>query len=364
MQIHWNKALPGVVLAAAVLALPGCNREAPSGRRAAPVVTIQAAVSNVAESNVPEYASVPGTVVAAQQVQVASRLMGFVQDMPVHEGQKVQAGQLLFRVDPSNVEGRVRQAQSALLQARSAWNDAQSDFTRFQNLYKQGAVSLQRFQKIRTRYEVARSQVSAAQAALETAKAQLDYAVVRAPISGIIVQKLAEQGDTATPGRPLLVLENPAALQVSLTVAEEVFQHLSIGGVVWVDGTGKPVKGTVQRLVPAADPVTHTHLVKIALPDDSGLRSGAFVTVRIPVGNRRTVVVPTTALQNRAGIPGVFIVDAKGFAHYRMVRPGGVVNGGTEILAGVEAGDRLVTAPTAAVNNGVRIAERGASADE
>jgi hypothetical protein len=111
----------------------------------------------------------------------------------------------------------------------------------------------------------------------------------------------------------------------------------------------------VANLVPSADPVTHSHLVKIDLPKDAGLRSGSFVQVAFALGQRDGVRVPASAVLTRAGISGVFVVDAQGLASYRMVRTGTASAGQLEILAGLNPGERVVISSATALQNGDKV---------
>ena len=348
-------AMIPVAAALTLSLLAGCSRQGSNRTHAPPALPVPVGVMTLKPVQIPDYEIAPGTVVPAQQVQIASRLMGFVHSLDVHEGQMVKAGQLLFTVDPADVLDQVRQAQANVAQTQAAFAEAQTDYRRFEDLYRQGAVPRRQFDKVRLQYQVTRSQLAAAQARLRTARSQLRYSEVRAPISGVVVQKLAHNGDLAAPGRPLLVLENAAHLQVRTDVSGAVYRRLVLGAEVQVAADGKTVTGRVERIVPAADPVTHTYQVKIGLPPDSGLRSGAYASVKFPVGTHQGLVVPRDAVLDRAGIAGVFVIDAQGIAHYRMVRAGAPAPGGVEIRAGLYPDDRVVIAPPDALDNGMRV---------
>jgi len=350
---------------AVVLTLAACKGHDPAPDSWA-ADTIPARIVVVRRASLAKTDIVPGTVVSAQRVQVASRLMGYIREISVHAGQTVKAGQLLFTIDPTDIRGQVNQARAGLAQAEAALVDAQADFERFGNLYREESIPKRQFDKIKLQYRIARSRVMAAKAGLRTAAAQLRYAKVRAPIGGVIVQKMAAAGDLATPGRPLLVLENPATLQVQTTVSSDTYNHLTMGEIVpvMVDGFPKRMNATVVRIVPAADPITHTYLVKLALPGMAGLRSGAFVRVYFSLGWRPGIRIPQTAVLERAGIRGVFVVDRQGFAHYRMVRPGARIDGDIEILAGLNPGDRIVAAGAGMLQSGDKVQAKKARAAE
>lgn len=333
------------------LMLAGCGKEeaaAPAARK-----TVEAGTITVQAADAEQYTVAPGTVMAVQSVQVASRLMGYIRNIDVVEGQAVKAGQRLFTIDPTDVEGGVAQARQGMDQAEKALQDAKADYERFGALYKDEAVTRQQYEKMKLNYEISESRTAQARAGLSSAENQMRYAVVTSPIDGVVTQKFANTGDIAAPGHPIVMVENAAQLQVQTSVPEEVYARLAVGAAVKVeaDGLGEAVTGRIARLSPAADPMAHTHLVKIDV-SGKGLRSGAFARVLFPTGRAPVLRVPAEAVQNRAGIVGVFVVDGQGVAEYRMVRTGATREGQTEILSGLAAGERVVTRNAAALSNG------------
>jgi len=345
-----NKLKPLVL--AIVVGLAGCSG---GHEQAAPALqhTVQAGVMTLQPTQSAVLSAMPGTVVAEESVQVASRLMGYIKNIAVAEGESVKKGQRLFTIDPMDIEGGVTQARLGLDQAEKAMQDAKADYDRFSALYKDEVVTRQQYEKMKLNYDIAASRAAQAKAGLQTANGQMRYAEVSSPINGVVVQKFANEGDIAAPGHPVLLVENQAHLQVQTAVSEEIYPGLKLGDPVKVevDGVAQPVIGKIARLSPAADPVAHTHLVKLDVSAPN-LRSGSFARVLFPTGQQTVLQVPQEAVLNRAGITGVFVVDDKGAAEYRMVRVGQTNNGQVEILSGLSAGDRVVTRNAGAVNNG------------
>jgi RND family efflux transporter MFP subunit len=341
------------IAATLLIALAGCQ---PHDQTAADQLkTVNARAITLGLSEIPVTDSSPGVVISEQQVQVASRLMGYIRDIPVHEGDAVKAGQLLFSIDPTDIRGQVEQARAGVAQANAALNDAQADFERFSRLYKDESIPKVQYDKVKLQYNIAQSQAIAAQAGLNTAESQLRYAEVRSPINGIVTQKMASKGDLAAPGRPVLVVEDPARLMVQTTVSNETYSHLKMGGSATVEISGNTLQGKIVRLVSAADAMSHTHLVKLDVPGIKGYSSGTFARVRFTVGSRQGISVPKAAVLERAGITGVFVVDADGIAHYRMVRAGREQDGMIEIEAGLNPGEKVVTSNTSEFDSGDRI---------
>ncbi|OBS09930.1 efflux RND transporter periplasmic adaptor subunit [Acidihalobacter prosperus] len=364
MAIQARKWILPVLLSAAMGALAGCGdrntatSDTSSGASATNAVS--AVTLKVAVRNLPAYADFPGSVAAADRVQVASRLMGYVQGLRVHEGQSVRAGALLLTIDPSDVKGGIAQARASLDKAQAALADAAANERRYKALFEQQAVPAQRYQQVHMAYQVAQGNVAQARAALKSARAQLHYAEVRAPFAGVVVAKSVSNGQLATPGQPLLTLDGAAHLQVVAQMSDQAFRALRLGQsvTVEVDGLGarpQSVSGTVERLVDASDPMTHTHTVKIALPAGSPAQSGDYARVRVAVGVHRGIVVPASAVHRRGDIDGVFVVDGQGVAYFRMVRLGPPIDGKVEVLAGLVSGDRIVVSAKGRLDNGVRV---------
>ena len=353
---------PASALLLLSLSLAGCG-ESSKPPAVAVGASVNATVMTVQSSLRPIISTAPGSVVAEQQAQIASRLTGFISAINVQEGQSVVAGQRLFTVDPAEVQGQLSQAQAGLAQADAALADARNDYARFGNLYKEEAIPKQQWDKVRLQYQVAQQQSVAARAGLNSAGAQMRYATLTAPFAGVVTQKLANVGDLATPGKAVLVIENPAKLQVQTSVPAEIFSRLKLGDSVnlQLDGSehSDTVNGKIARLVAAADPITRSYLVKIDLPSGHPYKSGMYVKVGFASGERAGIRVPQAAVLDRVGIIGVFVVDANNLAQFRMVRTGASENGQVEIQAGLSAGERVVTVGNAALQSGDKVVSSG-----
>ena len=227
-------------LGLALSLLSGCGEKHAESGPSAPVGrTLRAEVGTVQKTSLIQRVFLPGIVASEDQVQVASRLMGFIREIKVQEGQTVKAGQLLFIVDPTDIQGQVSQARSGLTQAEAALADAQSDYDRFGTLYKEEAIPKAQWDKVRLQYQIAQQQAAAARAGLGTASSQLRYSSVTAPIAGVVTQKMANPGDLAAPGRPILVIEGLNKLQVRTNVGDMVFDHIKPGDKVSIAAEGR-----------------------------------------------------------------------------------------------------------------------------
>ncbi|MDG4811941.1 efflux RND transporter periplasmic adaptor subunit [Hydrogenovibrio sp. 3SP14C1] len=342
----------------AMIGLSGCGQEESQDVNQANGIqqTIKAPVETVSLGTISLKAIVPGAVVPDQKAQIASRLMGYIKNFNVKVGQEVKKGEMLFSIDSSDVNSQILKAKSAYQQAQAALKDAKLDYDRFSKLYKDDSVSKQQFDKVSLQYKVAQENLVAAKTNLNQARSQLNYANVKAPFDGVVVDKMAVAGGLAAPGNPVLVLENLTSLSVKTQVAEDLFAVLRLGdeAEIMIDGQPESIKGTIYTLVSAADPKTRTHTVKLSLPAVVNVNSGTFARVGFKRGERQTMMVPKTAVLNRSGIEGVFVVD-DGKAYFHMVRLGEEIGDKVEIKAGLNLGDHIVVDNNMSLLNGDKV---------
>ncbi|MFI9651834.1 efflux RND transporter periplasmic adaptor subunit [Guyparkeria sp. GHLCS8-2] len=348
------------------LLLASCGGEPTEQPTAGAENTIQADWITVDAGQVDDTALFPGTVIASDQSPIASRMMGYVREINVREGESVEKDQPLLTIDQSDVDTQIRQAQAALAKARSGLANARSNYERFQRLYDQNAVPKQQFEQMRTAYEVAQGDYQAAQAAVEQAQSQVNYAQIRAPFAGTIVQRMVDPGQLATPGQPLLMLMGSGDREIQVEVDDQAYSRLSEGDTLEVgyrDNDGNPASfsADVLRLVSAADPITRTHTVKLSVPSDLSLTPGNFVTVSVVLDQKAAILVPTGAIHDRGGMQGVFVLDGEDRARFRIVRVGQERAGEVVVLAGLRDGDRVITEAQGRLANGVKVVSSNAS---
>ena len=334
------------------LGLTGCEDQ-DELKSAAAVEVVKVSAQTVKLGEIPLMAVVPGSVVPEQKASIASRLIGYIKGLEVKVGQKVKRGDLLFSIDSADIRSQITQANAAYQQAVAGLKDAQLDYQRFTKLFEDDSVSKQQYDKVRLQYSVAQQNVASAASALNQAKEQLNYANVKAPFDGVIVEKMAVAGDLAAPGKPVVVIENSTSLSVQTEVAGDLFAVLRLGdeAQIVLEGQADAFVGAVYTLVGAANPKTRTHTVKLSLPKNLNINSGTFARVSFKRDVRQTMMVAKSAIVNRAGIDGVFVIkDNKAFFH--MVRTGLKMNGHIEIQSGLALGEQIVTGNNQKLLNG------------
>jgi len=347
------KKISILLLAVSSFSLVGCSSEEAAQ---AAIQKVNVSVVPVVLGTIPLKTVVPGSVVSDQKAKISSRLMGYIKNFDIKEGQNVKRGQLLFSIDSTDVKSGITKAQSAYKQAKASLLDAKLDFKRFKKLYEDESVSKQQFDKMSLKFKVAEEQMVSAKTGLYQAKAQLKYANVKAPFDGVVIKKMATAGDLSAPGSPILTLENRSTLSVKTHVSHELYASLRDGDTasIVLDGIDKPLVGTIYAMVGAADPKTRTHTVKLSLHRVSNVNSGTFARVSFTRGERQTMMLPKSSVLNRSGIEGVFVVEGD-TAYFNMVRLGEQIGNEIEIKSGVNLEDLVVIDNNESLLNGDKL---------
>jgi RND family efflux transporter MFP subunit len=176
----------------------------------------------------------------------------------------------------------------------------------------------------------------------------LGYTRLHAPFSGVVTARMADPGTMASPGIPLLQIDQSGALQLQTTVDESAISALHKGMKVQVeiDSVGlTALTGTIAEINAAADSASHNFLVKIDLPTSSLLRAGMYGTAEFPNGLRQAILIPRSSVVSRGSLSCVYVLDSRGIAQLRSVTLGASHGNLVEVLSGISAGEKLVDAP-------------------
>ncbi len=364
------------ILASALLAtvtLTSCG-----GERAAPTAVPEAVrgleVVTVQAEPVPDWLEAVGTVRAAQTAEIGSQLLATIVEVRVREGDSVRRGQVLAVLDDLQTRAAFDRAEAALAasdrEAAAAQAEAQlaaTTFQRYQTLYARKSVSPQEFDEARTRAEAAAARRESAEANREQARAAraqtqviLGHTRLRAPFNGWVTEKRADPGTLASPGTVILVVEDTRRFRLEASVDESAIAVVRSGQEVpvVVDALGnEELRGRVTQIVPAADPGSRSFLVKVELPADRRLRSGLFGRARFTRGEREAMLVPATAVVRRGQLEGLYVIGADSLIALRYVTLGKSRGSRIEVLSGLAAGERVITAPGERELAGKRLAE-------
>ena len=355
-----KRVLSIFVLASTGGGLAGCHTGAPV--HPAPAQTVQARIVESRQLQAPVTVRSTGTLHARQTATISAQVMGRVQEVLVREGDTVRTGQTLAVLDDTTLRAATDQAQAAVRAAENQQDAAQtnadlaaSTLGRFKQLQAQKSVSPQEIDEVARRAEGSAAQVEALRAQAAAAKAQesgaramLAYTRVTAPFAGVITARMADPGTLASPGVPLLQIDSAGPLQLQTTVDESAIGAIRKGMKINVSIDAAPSldpAGTVAAIVPAADPASHTFLVKIDLPPSPELRAGMYATAAIATGSRAAIVAQRSAVVMRGSLPCAYVLDSNGIAQLRYVTLGAQQGNMVEILSGLSASEKLVDDP-------------------
>jgi RND family efflux transporter MFP subunit len=282
---------------------------------------------------------VVGTVRSKLRAMVEAKISGRVLEYTATPGAMVKAGDLLARLENQEIQAKVDQAKAML-------DQAERDFARQKQLIASNATTRQDF-------DAADARVKVATAGVSEAETMLGYAKVTAPFDGVVTRKLADVGDLAMPGKPLLEIEAPTALRFEADLPEAILDRITMGAKmqVKVASVSAPLEAVVSEIAPVADPVSRTFQVKLDLPQTDGLRTGQFGRVSVPVAEVKLLMVPKTSVIKRGQMELVFVAK-DGKAALRLVKTGRALNGSIEVLSGLEEGEQVVISDVAKLADG------------
>lgn len=272
------------------------------------------------------------TVEATTQTTLTSQVSGRVTDMQVDIGLPVRKGDLLLRID-------ARESSEMAAGATAQYVNAKANYDRLKNLHQQKFISGAALDK-------AKADLDTALAARGQASVNVGHATVLAPITGVIAQRLIEQGETAAPGRALLTIYDPQGLRVTASIPQ--YQLPQIRNVkearVEFPELGRWADSRFVNLLPTADAATHVSQVRVGLPDDlAGVVPGMFARVHFVLGTAVRMTVPATAVVRRGEVAAVYVKTEQGALVLRQLRLGERLSeGDIEVLAGLAEGERVV----------------------
>lgn len=355
-----NDMMKTLLIAAVTLTLSSCNLG--DAGKADPVQTLQAHIVESQWKDTPEYVRATGTIHARESAVLSAQVMGTIAQILVREGDAVRAGQTLVALDDATLRASADQADAAVAAAHQQQAAVQtnadlaaSTLVRYKQLQRQKSVTPQEMDEMTRRAESATAQVEASRAQGASAEAQargahalLRYTRIRAPFTGIVTARMVDPGALAAPGVPLVRIDSAGPLQLQATVDESAIGRIRTGLTIRVKLEGLPedgVNGTIAQIVPAADPESHTFLIKVDLPLLKTLHAGMYGTAEVPGLSRRAVFVPESSIVQRGSLPCAYVLDRNGIAQLRYLTLGSKRDSLLEVLSGVSGGEKLVDAP-------------------
>jgi RND family efflux transporter MFP subunit len=331
-----------------------------------------------------------GYVVARRQATVAAKSIGRVNEVLIEEGQKVEAGQVVARLDDSNIKAQVDQARAALAQseaslaaARVALADATPIFERNEQQMKAGVISAQTYDQAKQAFNAAKTDLDVRTRAVDSAKAQLsvqlrylDDTIVRAPFAGVVTVKAAQSGEIVSPQSAggftrtgIGTIVDMDSLEVEVDVSENFINRVKPGQPATIKLNAYPdweIPAEVIAVIPTADRSKATVKVRVGFKQkdsrvlpDMGARV-SFLSQPTPGESKNAapaiaVVIPNDAVQANGDTGTVFLINSNDTVERRVVRLGARTNDGQLVLSGLSGGTRVAVGNLSALTDGAKI---------
>ena len=319
--------------------------------------------------------AVSGGLRAVQTAWVKAKVAAELQSLSVREGDRVNAGQLIGQLDVTEFRWRLRQAEDQVQAAQAQLDMAQRTLDNNKALVNQGFISRNALDTSVSSTAAAQAQLQAARAAAELTRKAVQDSEIRAPISGLVSQRLAQPGERVGVDGRIVEIVDLGRIELEATLAPEDGVLLRVGqqARITVDGLDQPLSARVVRINPSAQSSTRSVLAYLELASgaaSAGVRQGLFARGQIEIQRRQALVVPASALRFDQARPYLLTVQ-DGKAMPRPVTPGargevlvdGQMESAVEIVDGVEAGTPVLRASVGALREGtlIRLPAAGAT---
>ena len=373
MTEHRSPAVRIAVLGAALLIAGGAafvlaeSRSAPPAQPSASALEFSAAdIATVERRDVRQLISITGTLSPRNQTTVKAKVAGELREMLAREGESVKRGQMIARLDATEPQARLDEKVADLEGGRAQLGLAQKNRATQLALLERKFISQNAFDSTQSNLQVSEARIKALEAQVAIARKALEDTVVRAPMTGIIAQRLAQPGEKIAVDGKLYTLVDLDELEVEAAVPATDIGSVRVGQEVAFRVEGyedRLFSGRIARISPATQPGTRSILVYAVLPNrDGALKAGVFAKGQLTVSKRSdALVAPVTAIREATGQAFVWRVDGGRLAR-APVQLGlkSEADGVVEIVAGIAAGARIVRADLGALRDGaeVKILER------
>ncbi|KFZ31266.1 RND transporter [Pseudidiomarina salinarum] len=346
-----------LTLIAALVLISACSDAISDDAQQAAVQPVK--IYQIQDTDSQRLRSFPAVVEAAEVAQLAFRVGGEITEFPVRPGTHVDEGQLIARLDPTDYQLIVNQAQAQ-------YNLAEAQFNRTENLVAKGVVSAQQFDEVRANRDISKAN-------LDTARANLGYTELRAPFAGTIAHVFVEKHETVQPQRPIATLQLDNAIDVSIRVPENLFSQVQRQtdyqpDVIFPAAPGERFKASLKEWDAMADPASNTFKVVFTLPTPPAVNLLPGMSATVLVDTHAVTAAPTATLLVPASavfVPTTQPVDGgfqvwiyqpdSGTVTRRGVIIGDISSAGIEIIQGLAIGDQIVIAGVHQLSEGQQV---------
>ncbi|MDH5737291.1 MAG: efflux RND transporter periplasmic adaptor subunit [Gammaproteobacteria bacterium] len=343
------KYLPLTVVLASLLAT-GCSEsdQAPASQ---PFSASGLDTALIERKSVAEEIFFDGTLEALHQSTVASETNARVMEVPFDVDDRVEKGQVIVRFRNTDQSALLSRAEAALSEAQARLTNDKMEYERAEKVFAKQLVSKAQLDSLKAAYDASEARVRAAQAEVRRAKEQLEHTVIRAPYSGLVVERHIEVGETATMGQPLMTglsLEHlRAVVDIPQNHIAPLRQHRKARVIL---PNGQSVEASDIRIPPTANPESHSFRVLVDLPaGELGVYPGTLIKVAFVTGSVERLTAPLQALIQRGEVTGLYVIKDNERIVFQYVRTASKTRDGlVTLVSGAQPGQRVALDPIAA----------------
>jgi len=283
-----------------------------------------------------------GSLTSRTRIDVTPRIPGQITSLTAEVGQVVEAGELLAELDGREFATRVEQARSNLAAAEAGAAQARAAFQRTTKLAERQAATAEQLETAVAAKATAEAGVAAARERLAETELSLGYARIVSPARGVVAARPVDPGDMAWPGKLLYTIHDPEALRIEAHVREGLIDRVAVGNIypVLITSLNLELTGEVSEIVPSADPLSRSFLVRANLPTSQGLHPGMFGRLRLELDQREAVLVPAEAVSVVGQLHTVLVKHQERWVR-RYVTIGELVGKRREVLSGLSGGETV-----------------------
>jgi RND family efflux transporter MFP subunit len=304
-------------------------------------------------------ATLTGSLRAVSSAVVKARVAGELQGLAVREGDTVRAGQVIASIDPTEYQARVRQLKQQADAARAQVEIAKRNFDNNQALVDKGFISRTALESSQSSLTGAQATYQAAVAAVDVANKTLDDTALRAPITGVVSQRLAQPGERLAVDARVIEIIDPTRLELEATLAPADSVRVRTGQTarLTIEGAAQPVTATVVRINPSAQAGSRGVPVYLAIPATPGLRQGLFAQGVLVTERVQALAVPLGAVRTDRPAPYVQVIEGDRVRH-KAVQPGARGEAGDQTVVavtGLQAGTRVILGHVGTLREGTAV---------
>ena len=293
------------------------------------------------------------------QAQVAAKVDGRLEKVYVHEGDRVEKGQVLAILEQMDTDANLLSAKGSFLDAQTSLRKAETDLARYEKPYATGAVSQQVVDDYRFARDNAAAKLEAARGSLQSMESKAAGTVVTAPADGIVAKRFYQEGYYAKAGTPLFAIADISMLKTTIHIPEGQVTGVKVGNeadIALPAYPGKKLVGKITRIAPVADLPAHTFAAEVSVDNSEGLLAGVYANVSL-IGEPREQVltIPMHAIVMRDDQQTVFVADAQGVVQRRVLALGYSDDKVAEVLSGLDEKDTIVVEGHNKLREGSRI---------